>query len=273
MLLGVYFVLAGVTWVAGGSMILDRLSPGDIVMLCIFVYYGVHFITTHPILYWRILFVGFVPLLIVMLLSLSYTGNPRLWNDRMVCTSFCSMEWIRDLSIRGAVVNVKLWIVAGGILGFFIIYNVIAPILSLPTVFNPNNVPGAPIGTFRNTGQAGEFMAAALALGLLLFSVCRTREKWVVGVANLICMVALILTVKRAAIIGFLVGIALLLILNFRWQNLLVYAAAAVVVVTVTVPAMNLLSSEGENYKWHICRFRKAVIGGPFGFERSCCLC
>lgn len=94
-------------------------------------------------------------------------------------------------------------------------WNVLSSVVGLPRipVMNPRSgIVG--IGTFRNTGQAGAYMLISLTVLIPakvsdLYRQFSEYQKRVISYAIPLCVIFLVLSIKRASLIGFLIGLSL----------------------------------------------------------------
>lgn len=209
-----FFLTAGVTWVAGeaGQGVEGRVASADIVGLVLIGFWIVVGLTDRKLsLKVPIEYRAYLPLLFVYALGVLFAMYPVRGILELVIHVFIFVVSLvlynlyRRLPIDEAVplaLSSILWagwlLAMVGIVDFFI-----WPSL-LPGVSNGLT------GTFRNTGQAGAFFGMYLAVlipGLLSGLISRTRfNMFMLGTI----VFALVFTSKRAAIIGLAVGLLVL---------------------------------------------------------------
>lgn len=94
-------------------------------------------------------------------------------------------------------------------------WNVLSSIIGLPRIPVVNQRSGIlGIGTFRNTGQAGAYMLISLSVLIpvrvsKLYILLSSLQRSIVSNAIPACIIFLILSIKRASIIGFLIGVSI----------------------------------------------------------------
>src|SRR5262249_5389247 len=117
----------------------------------------------------------------------------------------------------------RWWLRMGAVLALVGLWDFFAPHFGLPALatylglwegFSAQGgaVTGGVTSTFRNTGQAGSFFQVVLSFGLALQPILSRRYKREAVCSCLLLAVAMIFTVKRAAIIGTGLGFLLLLL-------------------------------------------------------------
>lgn len=206
-----FFLTAGVTWVAGeaGQGVEGRVASADIVGLVLIGFWVVVGLTDRKLsLRAPIEYRAYLPLLIVYALGVLFAMYPgRGLLELVIHVFICVVSLVlynlyRRIPIdEAAPLALKSILWAGwllamiGVVDFFIW---------------PNLLPGPSnglTGTFRNTGQAGAFFGMYLAIlipGLLSGLIPRTRfNMFMVGTI----LFALVFTSKRAAVIGLAVGL------------------------------------------------------------------
>ncbi len=220
-----FFVLAGITWVQSediGEGFSGRLAAGDLVglvLLFLFLFRLLSFRT--PLLYFTKEYMYYVPLLIVFGLGAIFAEYPQKASMEFLIhiftflVSFALFNLYRNKSAfreRQDTLEIvfKLLLHAGALL---------ALINLLQFFFFPHMIhtvaQGGIAATFRNTGQAGSFFGTYLAVlcPALLSGFIKKNTKNII----LFCFVllAFLFTFKRAALIGFFVGIGLIALLGF----------------------------------------------------------
>ncbi len=209
-----YFLVAGVTWVAGeaGEGAEGRITVADVgALLIVGVWFLSCFRDGRLNLRMPVEYRAYLPLLAVYLLGVAFSQYPARGALELVIHVFIFVVSLVLYNLYRRIPPAEsiplalrsvLW--AGGILAM----------LGLVDFFVwPSLLPGSGnglTGTFRNTGQAGAFFGMYLAIlipGFLSGLVRATR----VNLGLLLCMgLALVFTSKRAALIGLAVGLAVL---------------------------------------------------------------
>jgi len=150
-------------------------------------------------------------------------------------------------------------------------WNVLSSVAGLPRipVMNPRSgIVG--IGTFRNTGQAGAYMLISLTVLIPakvsdLYRQFSDYQKRVISYAIPLCVLFLILSIKRASIIGFLVGFSLWGISKLSTGVLrigkLKIASIIYVVVVVVFLIMLIQFNSIENQSW-MNWWQYKIVGG-----------
>lgn len=209
-----FFLTAGVTWVAGeaGQGVEGRVASAEIVGLVLIGFWIVVGLTDRKLnLKVPTGYKAYVPLLMVYVLGVAFSLYPARGILELVIhvfifvVSLALYNLYRRLPIDKAVplaLSSILWagwlLAMVGIVDFFIW---------------PSLLPGVSnglAGTFRNTGQAGAFFGTYLAVvipGILSGLIPRTRlNMFMVGTM----VFALVFTSKRAAVIGLAIGLLVL---------------------------------------------------------------
>ena len=206
-----YVLMSSVLRVSGAGSIessVDRVALADGIAILIILSYFIFYRTSNRV-YINKYYILLLPLFFVFLLSAIFAFSPQ----RSVVEMLAILLGIL-LSI--SIVNILKDFPEKILKYFFESYVFMLGCLSLIFIldflfFNifSRNVGGL-TGTFRNTGQAGSFLGIHLALivSLLLSRVVDINYKNIFF--TFIIFFALILTFKRAAILGFLIGYGLL---------------------------------------------------------------
>src|ERR671918_759404 len=259
-MLFVYFVLAGITWVYGpiGMGVLGRISFADVLM-AIIVGYCFLYILNRGKIYWSSMFTSAMVLFTMLLLAVFYSQRPMdgfiewLVHVFLLVGTIGIYQLLVPLPMDERLRIIKIWMFASAVLGMGIIYDGVSNLFGLP-IMSSYHIPGAAVGTFRNTGQAGTYMGTALALGLPLLSVCKRRDRPWVALTVLICILALALTVKRAAMIGFVLGILLVFLANLHRAEVKRYMALLLLALAVAQWTASFLSANSAHYQYRVER-------------------
>lgn len=222
-ILFIFTFLSGITWTAGeaGSGITGRLIFADLIGVgVIFLFFA--YVAIKKIFYWNQLFTIFVFFLFFNLISLVFSSYPDKGVIEYLTHVFIFLVTISfyniilyqklDLNYLSEVIKVVVWasalIASIGLLQFFV----------FPSLFN--NSFGGLSGTFRNTGQAGAYFSIFIALAIAGLTSGLLKKNPINFVALFLLVMALIFTFKRAALIGILIGLFLLLIKFFISKNI-----------------------------------------------------
>jgi hypothetical protein len=211
-LLVVYFITSGVTWISGqdDSLMKARLTVGEYSMLLIMMW--AVFMTLRD---GKVILHPFMAGPICLLLywtwnSIVATDFGRSYHEVAVhafaFAGFLALiQCLGRMNVENVIRMGIYWSVTTAGLGMVGIGDMLAINLGM-TPINPRGYEGIAIGTFRNAGQAGSYYATALLLGVPLLFVVRGRQRVLLAVAVIICTISVVLTVKRASTIGMLLG-------------------------------------------------------------------
>ena len=262
-LLCVYFLFAGVTWVAGtpGVGILGRVGVGDLLLL--------------PIVFWvvctqprsiRISRLGVAALVLLLAFTAGIVNSERL-EDSLV-------EWLVHVYLVVGFITVysliasrpaaerfniaAWWVRMAGVLALIGIYEFAAIVLGLPSLLamigKAPPTAAAVVGTFRNTGQAGMFFVTAVATAVPLLRCDTGRRKTEMAVWIAVLMVAMLLTVKRSALVASGTGLLLLFVMERGWRGRMWSTVAMAVAVAAVIPAFQWASSRSVAFESRVQR-------------------
>jgi len=202
-----YILMSSILRTSGNGAIessADRIAVADgIAALLILIYFS--FLGIKKKIYIHKYYITLLPLFLIFLLSAIFAFSPQ----RAVVEIIAILLGIL-LSI--SIVNILKDFPDGILKYFFNSYVALVGCISLVFILDflflnifSRNIGGL-TGTFRNTGQAGSFLGVHLAiiLSLLLSKIISFNYRNILF--TLIVFSALILTFKRAAILGFLIG-------------------------------------------------------------------
>lgn len=206
-----YILMSSILRTSGSGAIessADRIALADgIAALLIFIYFSFYGIKRN--IYINKYYITLLPLFFIFLLSAIFAFSPQRSVVEIIAIllgvllSISIMNILKDFpdSILKSFFNSYVFLLGCLSLVFildFLFFNVFS-----------RNIGGL-TGTFRNTGQAGSFLGVHLAiiLSLLLSKIISFNSRNILF--TLIIFSALILTFKRAAILGFLIGYGLL---------------------------------------------------------------
>jgi hypothetical protein len=158
------------------------------------------------------------------------------------------------------------WFVRMGVaLALIGIWDLCAPLVGLPIIsrslgfWQGDTVSGGIyvgglVGTFRNTGQAGEFFQIVLCLAIALERVSGGRRRREMLLSIAICGLALLLTFKRAAAIGCGLGILLLIMREGPSRLVKTFGIIAFAVI-VASPSLLELAENSKTFVWRAHRW------------------
>jgi O-antigen ligase len=259
-LLFVYFLLSGVTWVAGqaGRGVSGRIALPDVYLPVLVLAMVATQKTSLR-----------VPSLAVASFFMLLTFAPGVILSSAVSSSllelaiygyaalgfFIIYNLVVRLPIDQRVELMVWWSRAGALLALIGIYDLFAVTTGLPRIAimlgQTVRSQGGLTGTFRNTGQAGSFMGTVLAVALPLSVVIQDRKrKNELTIITAIVILALVLTVKRAALIGLIVGGTLFLMRGLQRRQLGRTLAVLAVSALVLIPSYRWMSSASEAFRW-----------------------
>ncbi|MFA0110272.1 O-antigen ligase family protein [Vibrio breoganii] len=246
----IYFFLTGITWVYGevGQGILGRIALSDlfaIPIVSIFIYSSLRINSfVLPEVHRAIM-----PLFLFFIASSPFALEP----DRAIFESIVHLfSFVVSLSLFNLVINRTDFNVKSlfnayidavgliallGLLSFFI----------FPNLFS-NESMGGLSGTFRNTGQAGSFFGLSLAIivpGYFSGIINKTPRNLFF---TLLIFFALVFTFKRAAYIGFGLGLFIVLF-QMLLSNRAKDKAFAVVILIVSLISLVVLTAI---YSWGV---------------------
>lgn len=268
-----YFVLSGVTWVSGetGDGILGRLAIADLIGLLITVIALTQVISsragrlTLPAHYANYIF-----FLLVFILGVLFSKRPELGLMELLVHVYIFWVSVSLLNLFVCDKNnldfsylLQTFIFSGFILAFVGLLQ----FLFLPNLFQTSF--GGLSGTFRNTGQAGSFFGLFLALIVPGFLSGLIRPSLLNCLMTIVIAVALILTFKRAAWIGLMIGILGLLLLvslssSLRDKKIFFYVGVSLIaMIPIGFAGLMYAKSEVEGVSW---RF-KSKINAEAGTE------
>lgn len=259
----VYFVLSGVTWVAGsaGQGVAGRVALPDVFLPVLAVLLVVT--QQREPLRFPPLAVAAVGMLLSfapgMLLAPYLTDSLLEW--AIYGYALFGFLVIYNLVVRQPVdarVDAMVWWCrAGTVIALVGIYDLFAVTTGLPRIAGmlgqDLRAQGGLVGTFRNTGQAGSFIGTVVAVALPLSFVAGDRKrKLELTILTAILVLALVLTVKRAALLGLAVGGVLFLMRGMRRRQAGRTLATIAVSALLLVPAYQFMSNASAAFRWRI---------------------
>lgn len=216
-----YFLMSGITWTGGGeSGLAGRITVADVIMLMLVSMYpvigsGKYFLSKF--------FCGSFALIAYWTASSMWSAQPEsslvevaghvfaFAGGSVILFYLLSMDyedrvsmavwWMRTSSVLALVgMSQMLYDITG--------FGINVYQLSGAQAYVDASMSAGLVGTFRNTGQSGAYflVAASLALALYWTGVGSSRKERLFHAV--ILSVAVVLSIKRAAIIGLIVGIA-----------------------------------------------------------------
>lgn len=256
----VYFVLSGITWVAGsaGRGVAGRVALPDVYLplLTLLLVVTLRTPLRVPGLGWAAAFMllTFTP---GVLMAPYLTDSVLEW----VVYTYAAFGFlvIYNLVVRLPVderlETMVWWSRACTVLALVGIYDLVAATTGLPRLASllgqDARTQGGLVGTFRNTGQAGSFIGTALATALPLSVVLEDRKrKNELTIITAILVLALVLTVKRAALVGLVVGGSLFLLQGVRRRQLGRTLGIAIVSALVLIPAYRWMTTASAAFRW-----------------------
>lgn len=216
----IYFILSGVTWVGGaaGEGISGRVAAADILgLLLILVAFASVMISRSGMLFLPTSYKIYIIFLIILAIGVFFSGKPQLGLLEVLVHIYIFLVSLAMLNLfkisedSFGFSDLLNFILQSG---FILASIALIQFFVFPSLFASSF--GGLSGTFRNTGQAGSFFALFLALivpGFLSGFLKPSLRNYLMAA---VVLVALILTFKRAAWIGFLIGIfGLFFIISF----------------------------------------------------------
>lgn len=261
LLLTAYCYLAAFTTVEGkaGVGVSGRVIEADFFAIGLFIpaLVLVGRIRTMPSFWFYLAFLG------MMLCSLVLSRHPEAgWVEYLVHV----FNFAVGVALFNLAANARDFSLSDAVYAFFYASGAVAVLcllqfLVFPGWFGGRQIGGL-VGTFRNTGQAGTYFGMGLALFLpALATRLISRNPFNLAVVLLIIL-CLILTVKRAALIGLMVGVAGMLLVavltgsvDDRRRNLAFFVLAVMAVPLV----MWLLDLATQNVTGLEYRVRRKV--------------
>ncbi len=212
-LIFIYFLSIGFTWVEGeaGGGVFNRIIYADLIGLIIIIFslLGMVISTNGLVMPKEYLF--YIPFMLVYTISGISSESPEKFTLHLLIHAYIYVLSLLLLNVflrqqrdifPSTLLNLVLYsgfiIAAIGLIQFFI----------LPNWFSGSH--GGLSGTFRNTGQAGSFFSLYLAIIIPGFLVKLIKPQPFNIFCAAIIVIALVFTFKRAAWIGFVVGLILL---------------------------------------------------------------
>lgn len=257
-----YFVLSGVTWVAGqtGQGVLGRLALPDLFMLLLgFI------LLAAPGLHVRVSRLGVAGVVMLLAFAPGVLLAPDLGTSLLESAVYAFALFgflvvyslVARLPVEERIRVMVLWCRAGALLAVVGVYDLVASTLGAPTIAGlaGQTLPatGGLVGTFRNTGQAGAFLVTVLAVSLPLSTVVKEhRLKNELTLISALLVLALVLSVKRAALLALVVGGVLFLVRGVRRREMGRTLAIGAVSVLLLVPAYRWFSEASAAFRWRI---------------------
>lgn len=206
LLLSAYCYLAAFTTVEGeaGVGVTGRVIEADFLMLGLFVpaFLLAGRIRMAPNFWFYLAFMG------AMLLSLILAQDP---GDGVVEYTVHLFNFAAGVAIFNLCVNARDFSLSDAIYAFFYAVGAVSVLCLLQFFVFPGwfggRQTGGLVGTFRNTGQSGTYFGTALALFVPAMTTRLIARNPVNLFLLLLMVMCLVLTVKRAALLGLLVGV------------------------------------------------------------------
>jgi hypothetical protein len=209
-----FFIILVLGYIASSSFLRggdgERVVLADFVMMFVILYSFFIGIMTKR-LYVSPVYLSSIPMLIVFLFSAIFSSLPDVAAVELVIIVFCI---VGSASLFNVFSRMPVHMLEDFFKWYVIVVGLIAAFSVLDFVFNfgffsASNVGGLQ-GGFRNTGQAGSFYGvhAAICLSLILSGLVPRRFFYIALVFSV--FIALLCTLKRAAILGFFSGVCIL---------------------------------------------------------------
>lgn len=256
----IYFVLSGITWVAGnaGRGVAGRVALPDVYMpiLVLLLIATQRTALRVPGLGWSAAFMllTFTP---GVLMAPYLTDAVLEWAvyTYALLGFFVIYNLVVRLPVEGRLEAMVWWSRAAAVLAFVGIYDLFAATAGFPRIAGllgqDLRSQGGLVGTFRNTGQAGSFLGTALAVALPLSVVLEDKKrKNELTLITAILVLALVLTVKRAALVGMVVGGGLFLVRGLQRRQVGRTLAIGAVSALLLIPAYRWMNSASEAFRW-----------------------
>lgn len=257
-----FMLSSGITWTASANRggLSGRLTIADAVGLAIVLLALITCFARRRLFVPRE-FRAYLPHLIILLIGAAFAYSVGRALTEVVVHLFIFVVAIALINIQArswseatleSLLGMLLW--SGGILAVI----GLAGFLLFPSLM-PGTDTGL-VGTFRNTGQAGAFFGVYLALIVPGFLSGAIRPTKVNGLLLVLIALALLFTVKRAALVGAIVGLAVLacrmMLSNSRRDKR--YGAAALMVIVLGIPlllfAFTWVSDAVPGFAWRFGR-------------------
>lgn len=196
-----------------------RIVPADLVMVLLMMFVVVGSGHRGAIQFSKI-YVAALPLFMVFFLGAIFARYPDRVVVELIIISFGylgSLTLANLLCANGENFFQKFctgYVIAIGLVSLVSLLD----FLVLPGILGPTSFGGLS-GTFRNTGQAGSFFGvnAVICCALLLSGLAPRRPLYIL--CAVICVFALIATLKRAAVIGFFAGFSIIVFQLFMSRS------------------------------------------------------
>lgn len=211
-LLFLWFFLTGITLTGGDDnmqSLAGRLALPDILML-VLAPTALWFASRRKgLLLPRMAFATSV-LLLWFCIGIPTSTNPfnTLFECIVTVYAFLGMVVVyvvmRSLEFEERLKLLQLFAVAVGLIAVLGIYDWAAVWVGTPRI--GKGIEGGLSGTFRNTGQAGQFFLFSLSAVYPFARIAKGKRQRIAVIATIVLVAACLLTIKRAAIIGLVIG-------------------------------------------------------------------
>jgi hypothetical protein len=261
-ILFVYFVLSGVTWVAGqaGRGVAGRLALPDLFLPVLVI----GLIATQRTAL-RLPRLGVAAMFMLLSFAPGVMLAPQLpaalleWAIYIYATLgfFIIYNLVVRMPLERRIETMVWWSRAAALLAAVGIYDFVALTVGIPRVSDllgrSMRASSGLVGTFRNTGQAGSFFVTALAVALPLGTILHDRRrKNELTIISGILVLALVLSVKRAALLALLVGGTLFILRGLRRREAGRTLAVVAVSVLLLVPTYRWFTTASAAFRWRI---------------------
>jgi len=262
-----------------GQGIMGRIVPSDLFGA---IAIGLFVLTSRPILYPKQIYPYlFFVISLVPGIFVSYNQTSTL--IELLILVFLGLIFI-VLTVEFATPEALNFLIfafalASLLAAFIGTWNVLSSVVGLPRipVMNPRSgIVG--IGTFRNTGQAGAYMMISLTVLIPakvsdLYKQFSDYQRRVISFAIPLCIIFLVLSIKRASLIGFLIGVFLWSMFRiskgvFKIGKLKISSLIYVVLVVAFIYSI-ISFNVGANQSWLNWWQYKIVVGIPSAAEEG----
>lgn len=249
-----YLTAAGITWVQGdkvGQGLQGRVALPDLLMclLGLLVVVSIPRLKVSSVMLAATAYVVYlclrclaarpddVPVIELAVHAFLAAGYLVIFN-LMACRNIDERIKIMTWWLRGAAVlaAIGIWDLFASAIGGPMLGHHLASWLGSSAV--DVNTTGGVVSTFRNTGQAGTYFSVVLCMAIPLPFIVKGRRRSEAIICALVLFLGLLLSVKRAALVGIFCGV-LFLLLRVRLR----YAAAIASIVLMGVGAVVFLAS------------------------------
>lgn len=267
-LLIAYFFLAGVTWVESaeeiGGSVLGRLSVADLLMVPLI---PLACLVAGRVRVTGVAWAGMALVLAFMPgMLLTDPTFPKLLELAvhvfLIAGYIALCGYLTELPADERIAMLRWFVRMGGALALVGLWDLLAPLAGLPGIApslglyegfaaQGGEITGAVTGTFRNTGQAGAYFGVVLACAVALCAASDDWKKLEAFCLVAVLAIAIVLTVKRAAVAGAAVGVVLL---SFRsgMRGIAKGLIAATAIVAFLLPLVGWLDQQSQAFSGRV---------------------